>query len=134
MFFSFFLFCFLFGFPYIFFVFLVCVVGYFLVVARVIVMFAIVVVVQVLFLIDFFFLFRLFFGVFLVAPGRVGVIPVQVKISNDPARSGNAKFVPGTPDVLGTVRLGVEDIPEDVFDASGTAEGAFTRDVRVHCL
>ena len=132
MFFSFFLFCFLFGFPYIFFVFLVCGVGYFLVVARVIVMFAIVVV-QVLFLIDF-FLFRLFFGVFLVAPGSVSVIPVQVKVSNDPARSGNAKFVPGTPDVLGTVRLGVEVILEDVLDASGTAEGAFTRDVRVLCL
>jgi hypothetical protein len=95
-------------------------------------MFAIVVVVQVLLLIDFFlFLFRLFLGVFLVAPGWVGVIPVQVKISNDPSRSRNVKFIPGKPDVLGTVRLGVKVILEHVLDASGTAEGAFTRDVRV---
>ena len=98
-------------------------------------MFAIVVVVQVLLLIDFFLLFfRFFFRFFLVAPGGVSVIPVQVKISNDPARSGNAKFVPGEPDVLGMVRLCQEVILEHVLDASGTAEGAFTRDVRVKCL
>jgi hypothetical protein len=95
-------------------------------------MFAIVVVVQVLFLIDFFFLFRLFFFLFLVAPGGVSISPIQVKISNDPARSGNAEFFPGVPDVLGTVRLSKEIILKDVLDASGTAEGAFTRDVRVH--
>jgi len=77
-----------------------------------------------------FLLFRLFLW-FFVAPGWISIGPIQaIKVSNDPARGRNAEFFPGVPDVLGTIRLSKEVILKDVLDSSGTADGAFPRNIR----
>jgi hypothetical protein len=75
-------------------------------------------------------LFLIFFLGLFVAPGGISISPIQVKVSNDPGRGITTELFPGEPDMFVTIRLSKEILLKDILDSSGTAEGAFPRDIR----